>query len=90
MTASLAYDPVRMTGYRQDQLAAAFDRVRNERDWHGPISAVIRQEDRMLVEWAVYWFTGTTPTFMATGQPGQLAVSAPGYRQGPAGVRSGR
>ena len=41
MTASEAYDPKRMTGYRLEQLAAAFDRVRDPRDWKAPIRAVI-------------------------------------------------
>lgn len=86
MTASVAYDPKRSTGYRFEQLAAAFDRVRDPRDWKAPIRSVIPAEERDLVEKAVRWFTGTTPAFEAApGETDRLVVWAPGYRDGPAG-----
>jgi hypothetical protein len=86
MTASLAYNPERMTGYRHEQLAAAFDRVRNPRDWKAPIQAVIPAAERPVVEKAVLWFTDTVPVFMAAaGATDRLVVRAPGYRLGPAG-----
>ena len=86
MTASLAYHPERMTGYRHEQLAAAFDRVRNPRDWKAPIQAVIPAVERPLVEQAVLWFTATVPVFVAApGATDRLVVKAPGYHQGPAG-----
>ena len=86
MTASLAYNPERMTGYRHDQLAAAFDRVRDAQDWKAPICAVIPAAERPLVEQAVIWFTDTVPVFAATrGGADRLEVRAVGYRRGPAG-----
>jgi hypothetical protein len=87
MTASVAYDPVHSTGYRLEQLAAAFDRVRNPRDWKAPIRSVIPAEERHVVEKAVLWFTETVPAFEpAPGETGLLVVMAPGYRDGPAGA----
>jgi len=83
MTAAVAYDPKRLTGYRLDQLAAAFDRVRNPRDWKAPIQAVIPAAERPVVEKAVSWFTGTEPAFApAPGRADRLVVTAGGYRQG--------
>ena len=91
MTASEAYDPKRMTGYRLEQLAAAFDRVRDPRDWKAPIRAVIPVVERPLVEKAVLWFTETEPRFEeAPGEIDRLIVVAPGYRLGPAGGPSDR
>jgi hypothetical protein len=86
MATSVAYDPECMTGYRHEQLAAAFDRVRDPRDWQAPIQAVIPVVERPLVEKAVVWFTNTVPEFMpAPEAPDRLLVRAPGYRLGPAG-----
>jgi hypothetical protein len=86
MTASMACDPERMTGYRREQLVAAFARVRNARDWKAPIRAVITAAEWPAVQQAVLWFTGTTPISLAApGDANRLLVSAPGYRLGPAG-----
>lgn len=86
MTASLAHDPIRMTGFRLDQLAAAFDRVRDSRDWKAPIRAVIPADQRLVVEQAVRWFTDTEPVFIpGPGNGTELVVLAPGYRPGPTG-----
>lgn len=86
MSASIAHSPERVTGFRQEQLAAAFDRVRNPRDWKAPISAVIPAAERPLVEKAVFWFTDTVAEFSAaSGNADELVVTAPGYRLGPAG-----
>jgi|ERR1041384_62816 hypothetical protein len=88
MTASVAYDPKRSTGYRLEQLAAAFDRVRDPRDWKAPILSVIPTEERQIVEKAVLWFTDTVPAFEpAPGHADLLVVKAPGYREGAAGER---
>ena len=85
MTVSVAYDPEGLTGYRLEQLAAAFDRVRNPRDWKAPIRAVIPVAERPVVEKAVLWFTDTVPVFVAApGETDRLVVMAPGYRLGPA------
>lgn len=86
MTAS--YNPERLTGFRQDQLAAAFDRVRDPRDWKAPIRAVIKPEQQAVVAQAVRWFTDTDPEFLsAPDATGRLLVIAPGYRHGPTGNR---
>ena len=83
MTASLAYDAKRSTGYRFEQLAAAFDRVRNPRDWKAPIRSVIPAGDRDVVEKAVLWFTAAAPAFHAApGETDRLVITAPGYRGG--------
>lgn len=88
MTASMACDPERFTGYRLDQLAAAFDRVRDGRDWKAPIRAVIPAAERPVVEKAVLWFTDTSAMFVAvSGDPDRMVVRAPGYRLGAAGER---
>jgi hypothetical protein len=83
MSALAAGDPVRLTGYRMDQLASAFDRVRDARDWQAPIRAVIPVEDRPVVEKAVLLFTNTVPEFApAPGAGDHLVVVAGGYRLG--------
>lgn len=90
MSASIAYDPKRLTGFDLDQLAAAFDRVRNARDWKAPIRAVIATGERPLVEKAVLWFTDTVPTFTPmAGVPDRLIVTALGYRLGESESRQG-
>jgi len=90
MTASVAYDPKRLAGYRLEELAAAFDRVRNARDWKAPIQAVIPAQERALVEKAVLWFTDTVPEFLAHPEASdRLVVRAAGYRLGGAETRNG-
>ncbi len=90
MSATVAYDPQRLTGYALDQLAGAFDRVRDPRDWKAPIQAVIPTEDQPLVEKAVLWFTDTVPAFSPVpGVPDRLTVMAPGYRLGESETRNG-
>jgi len=82
LTASGAYDPRSTTGFHLDQLAAAFDRVRDPRDWQAPIRAMISTAERPVVEQAVLWFTDTVPTFEpAPGEADLLMVMAPGYRR---------
>ena len=82
MTASAAYNPEHATGYRQEKLAAAFDRVRNPRDWKAPIRAMIPAAERPVVEQAVLWFTETVPEFVPVPGADQLEVRAAGYRLG--------
>lgn len=80
-------DPEHQTGFRQEQLAAAFDRVKDTRDWRAPIRTVIPVGERAVVEQAVRWFTHTVPVFLpAPGREDHLLVRAPGYRLGPAGT----
>ncbi len=83
MTTSEMYDPRPTTGYRMDQLATAFDRVRDPHDWRGPIHAVIPVEDRLLVEQAVRWFTNTLPHFRTVPEAqDRLLVTSAGHRNG--------
>ena len=89
MIESSAYDSKQATGYRFEQLASAFDRVRDSQDWKAPIRAVIPVGERPIVEQAVLWFTETEPRFEAIpGEADRLIVVAPGYRLGPAGEPS--
>lgn len=91
MTDALTACPRDSTGYRMEQLASAFDRVRDSRDWKAPIRAVIPAEDRSIVEQAVAWFTETVPHFEPVpGVPDRLVVTTVGYRLGPAGDPSPR
>jgi hypothetical protein len=84
VTESLKVDPELLTGYRQDQLAAAFDRVRDPQDWQAPIEAEIHEGERLVVEKAVEWFTDTSPMFLVLPEAsGRLMVRARGYRLGP-------
>ncbi|MEO8139954.1 MAG: hypothetical protein ABI742_09920 [Gemmatimonadota bacterium] len=86
VTTSLVYDPMRMTGFSHAQLVKAFERVRNPRDWKGPIFSEIPEAERRVVQKAVFWFTGTVPVFApAPRDIHRLMVTAVGYRLGPAG-----
>lgn len=79
MTSYGTFDPESDTGYRLEQLAGAFDRVRHSRDWRGPIRAVIPAADRSLVEQAVLWFMNAAPAFESVpGDADRLVVTAPG------------
>ena len=80
-TPTQGFDPEAATGYRLDQLASAFDRVMNPRDWKAPIQTMIPHEERHLVEQAIHWFTNARPEFEpAPGTTDRLVVTAPGYR----------
>ena len=83
MTEVQASQPPRAIGYRLAQLAAAFDRVMNPRDWKAPIRSVIPEAERDVVDQAVRWFTNTDPVFEpAPGRPDCLVVVALGYQLG--------
>lgn len=87
MTTHDWYDCRGLQGFRPDQVAAAFDRVRDHRDWKAPIRSTIHGSERELVAVAVLWFTGTTAEFSALPDaPDTWIVEAPGQRLGPAGV----
>jgi hypothetical protein len=89
MTVPAIADPKQCTGYRLDELASAFDRVRDPRDWKAPIRSVIPARERHVVEKAVLWFSVTAPDFEAApGETDRLVVMARGYRHGPAGDAS--
>jgi hypothetical protein len=85
-TASATHDPVRLTGYTHAELTEAFERVRDQDDWKGPIFAEIPATERRVVQKAIYWFTATVPVFATVPRsPERLIVTATGYRLGPAG-----
>jgi hypothetical protein len=89
MTESLKADPERITGFRREELAAAFHRVRDAHDWKAPIAAEIPEAERQVVKKAVEWFTDTSPIFQALpSASGRLMVRARGYRLGPSSRRS--
>lgn len=69
--------------FTHQQLAQAFDRVRDPRDWRGPVRAEIPVEMQALVAEAVLRFTATAPVFEPAGRPDLLLATAPGYLQGP-------
>ena len=74
------------TDFSLDQLASAFDRVRDVRDWKAPIRAEIGEVARPVVERAIIWFTATVPAFdPVPGHPDRLTVRAAGYWGGPWG-----
>jgi hypothetical protein len=84
--ASTALDPMRLTGFTHAQLTEAFDRVRDQNDWKGPIFAEIPATERRVVQKAIYWFTATVPVFAAVPRNAErVIVTATGYRLGPAG-----
>ena len=83
MRRSVKHNPQFSTGYRLEQLAAAFDRVMNPRDWQAPIRSLIPADERHVVEKAVLWFTDTAPEFEPVpGELDRLMITAPGYRVG--------
>jgi len=87
MNTTKLFDARQITGFTQQRLAEAFDRVRDPRDWMAPISAEVDASDQVLIEQAVLWFTDSVPTFgPVPGIPHRLAVSAVGYRQSGAAV----
>jgi hypothetical protein len=82
MSTSSACSTEHPRGYRHEQLAAAFDRIRDPRDWKAPIVAVISRSERAMVEEAVALFTDSTPDFeVAVDSADRLVVRAPGYRR---------
>ncbi len=85
MTGSAEVAEPRAANFRQEVLAAAFDRVRHPRDWRGPIWGVIPCADQELTFEAVVRFTGAEPVFTPlAGEPDRLVVTAQGCRPGPA------
>ncbi len=69
--------------FTMDELGLAFDRVRDPRDWQGPILAVIPAAEWRLVAEAVMRFTATRPVFWEVAEDrNRLLVTAPGCRFG--------
>ena len=72
--------------YRFNDLASAFDRVMNPRDWKAPIRCVIPAAEQELVAKAIHFFTEAAAEFeVAPGSKDLLVVRASGYGEGPQG-----
>lgn len=71
-------------GYRISDLDAAFAKLMGDRDRRGPISGFVEDGETDIVRVAIIFLTATVPTFHQAG-PGWYAVTAAGYRAGPAG-----
>jgi hypothetical protein len=76
-----------------ERLTKAFNLVANKEDWRAAVNTFLADEtlktagfDLAAVREAVVYFTGTMPTFKRAGfAPHGYAVTATGYRAGPAG-----
>lgn len=68
----------------QEELQAAFDLVRDPKDWKNHIDTVIDADKQGIVADAISHFTATSAHFEELPN-GKLRVIADGYRMGPAG-----
>lgn len=66
-------------GLTQEQLEAAFNKVKNPSHWKDRIDAVIDAADWDHVEKAVIYFTGSVPEVVETLADGKLRIVAAGY-----------
>jgi len=77
-------------GYDRENLQEAFDEVRC-RDWRAPIYSKCHEDRRDIVEAAVEFFVGETPTIDRMDWRDEdydqdyLRVESVGYRAGPCG-----
>jgi len=75
--------------YSEPELNAAFKRVQTADDWRAPINRIIRDPGSAeldKIREAVMFYTATTATVWRGTLPvGLVQITAPGYRQGPAG-----
>lgn len=70
--------------YTQEELEAAWAKVRPEPYWKDPVNATIHASDRDVVAAAIWHFTATEPVFTVESAY-RLRVRAVGYLMGPAG-----
>ena len=64
--------------YTDEELGAAFDRVKNSKNWKNPINRLIsNDEDRELITKAIIHYTGSCPEFIE--QNGKTRVISIGY-----------
>jgi hypothetical protein len=74
------------TSFTQEQLQAAFDKVKNKKDWKARIDARIFKSEEVVVLAAIAHFTGTAGYTLAhPTNNDKLIVRAAGYRAGPCG-----
>lgn len=71
----------------QQELEAAFDLVKNKKDWKARIDRTIKVEDLDRVMQAIMHFTGTVAREYSHPDPTKVIVRAAGYRAGPCGDR---
>lgn len=70
-------------GYTQEELQAAFDKVKNPEHWKARINALLEPgEDMDVIDYAIRYFTGTE-CWWNTRKDGKIRVRAPGYWAGP-------
>jgi hypothetical protein len=75
-----------LVNFTPEQLQAAFDLVKNKKDWKARIDARINKSDAPLVLIAITHFTGTVGyTKPHPTNNDKLIVRAAGYRAGPCG-----
>lgn len=79
-------------GYGQERLEEVFDLVKNPVHWKDPIDARIdlytwldKSLTQDLVKYAVEFFTATEATISVSDDGRDFAITAKGYRAGPAG-----
>ena len=81
-----AYDAGEQQQPTQEALEAAFNLVKNKKDWKARIDARINKKDEAIVLAAIIHFTGTAGyTLPHPTNPDKLIVRAKGYRMGPCG-----
>lgn len=66
-----------------EELQAAFDLVKNRKDWKERIDRVIPRSMEPAVAEAIAYFTGTMASFYEHKDPSKLIVRAAGYYRGP-------
>jgi len=59
-------------------LREVFSQVQDRSNWKLPVHAIIDSKDRLVVDEAIVFFTGSVPTFREFSN-GRLAVKAEGY-----------
>lgn len=75
-------DAVVYMGYTRGQLAAAFDRVKDDTHWKNPINKVVEvldEAEMALIDAAVVFYAGCGVTFTGTPEANVYRVRAPGY-----------
>jgi hypothetical protein len=79
------------TQFTHEQLQKAFAKVANYRDWKAPVSRLVFKKDIEVTLRAIEFFTATEGKveWETTDDDGNeiAAITAPGYRNGPAGDR---
>jgi predicted heme/steroid binding protein len=72
-------------GFTHQALSDAFDRLSDPADWKAPIDAWVPGELVLVAVCAIEFYTSTSPIITLDTDTMQYRLTAPGYRQGPAG-----